>query len=204
MGLKSLLGPAFGIGMGNWIQSGSAPVGSGCQWFGSLDQLPAGWMECDGRSLNRQEYAQLFNVIGTGFGAPDGDTFNLPDLRGMFLRGVSGDSEEDPDKTSRGSLSPGGNTGNAVGSFQDQEFESHDHTMEQSGIHEHALMGRGLRRNGGGFSNSVRLLDVRRLTSFSGGVTSDDGNHTHTIDPTGGSETRPKNVYVYFMIKVQE
>lgn len=54
------------------------------------------WLLCDGRAVNRTEYAELFNVIGTGFGGGDGiNTFNLPDYRGKFLRGLGGDSAAD-------------------------------------------------------------------------------------------------------------
>lgn len=40
-----------------------------------------GWFICDGRELDREEYAELFAIIGTSFGAGDGKTtFNLPDF----------------------------------------------------------------------------------------------------------------------------
>ena len=40
-----------------------------------------GWLICDGRELDRKEYAELFAIIGTSFGAGDGKTtFNLPDF----------------------------------------------------------------------------------------------------------------------------
>ena len=51
-------------------------------------QAPEGWLECDGSALDRSVYAGLFQVIGTVFGQGDGSsTFNLPDLRGEFIRG---------------------------------------------------------------------------------------------------------------------
>lgn len=50
---------------------------------------PDGWLACDGAAVSRAEYGALFGVIGTLFGAGDGDlTFNLPDLRGEFVRGL--------------------------------------------------------------------------------------------------------------------
>ena len=42
---------------------------------------PTGWHLCDDTALNRTTYARLFAVIGTTYGAPDGSTFNVPDLR---------------------------------------------------------------------------------------------------------------------------
>ena len=44
-----------------------------------------GWLLCDGRSLPRETYQDLFNLIGTSFGSIDADSFNLPDYRGRTL-----------------------------------------------------------------------------------------------------------------------
>lgn len=49
---------------------------------------PAGWLKANGAAVSRTAYANLFAAIGTTFGAGDGfNTFNLPDLRGEFIRG---------------------------------------------------------------------------------------------------------------------
>lgn len=49
---------------------------------------PAGWLKANGAAISRTAYAALFAAIGTTYGAGDGfNTFNLPDLRGEFLRG---------------------------------------------------------------------------------------------------------------------
>ncbi len=54
------------------------------------------WFLCDGQEINRVTYSELFAIIGTKFGAGDGTTtFNLPDYRGKFLRGLGGDSASD-------------------------------------------------------------------------------------------------------------
>ena len=42
---------------------------------------PTGWHLCDDTALSRSTYARLFAVIGTTYGAGDGSTFNVPDLR---------------------------------------------------------------------------------------------------------------------------
>ena len=48
---------------------------------------PNGWLKANGAAVSRTTYAALFSAIGTTFGAGDGrTTFNLPDLRGEFLR----------------------------------------------------------------------------------------------------------------------
>ena len=50
---------------------------------------PEGWLLCDGREVLRDVFADLFNMLGTSFGSGDGKTtFNLPDLRGEFIRGL--------------------------------------------------------------------------------------------------------------------
>ena len=49
---------------------------------------PTGWLKANGAAVSRTAYSDLFAAIGTTFGAGDGvNTFNLPDLRGEFLRG---------------------------------------------------------------------------------------------------------------------
>ncbi|WP_438002932.1 phage tail protein [Sorangium sp. So ce321] len=49
---------------------------------------PHGWVMCNGSSVNRSTYADLFNVIGISYGAGDGvSTFGLPDLRGRVAVG---------------------------------------------------------------------------------------------------------------------
>ena len=50
---------------------------------------PTGWLLCDGSAVSRTTYANLFNMVGTTFGAGNGSTtFNLPDLRGRAIIGV--------------------------------------------------------------------------------------------------------------------
>ncbi|MGE4169567.1 MAG: phage tail protein [Candidatus Margulisiibacteriota bacterium] len=54
----------------------------------SDSQVPAGWLPCDGRAVSRATYGSLYAKIGTTYGSGDGtSTFNLPDLRGVFVRG---------------------------------------------------------------------------------------------------------------------
>lgn len=54
------------------------------------------WLLCDGSAVSRTTYADLFALIGDNFGEGDGSTtFNLPDYRGKFLRGLGGDSAAD-------------------------------------------------------------------------------------------------------------
>lgn len=56
------------------------PIGTGMDYFGTT--APTNYMFADGRLLSRTEYAALFAIIGTTYGAGDGETtFNLPDKR---------------------------------------------------------------------------------------------------------------------------
>lgn len=56
--------------------------------FFAADSPPPHFLECNGAAISRTAYAALFAVIGETFGAGNGSTtFNLPDLRGEFVRG---------------------------------------------------------------------------------------------------------------------
>lgn len=69
---------------------GSANINAtpaGAIQFFAMKTAPVGWLKANGTALSRTVYANLFTAIGTMFGAGDGKTtFNLPDLRGYFLR----------------------------------------------------------------------------------------------------------------------
>lgn len=63
-------------------------VPSGTVLYFAGQTAPAGWLKANGAAVSRTAYATLFAAIGTTYGAGDGrSTFNLPDLRGEFLRG---------------------------------------------------------------------------------------------------------------------
>lgn len=82
-------------------------------WF-AASSAPADYLECDGAAVSRTTYADLFAVVGTTFGAGDGSTtFNLPDLRGEFVRGWDNGRGVD--------------SGRSFGSSQTDEFKSHTH-----------------------------------------------------------------------------
>ena len=68
------------------------PAGIIAAWPGNTP--PDGWLVCNGATVSRTTYADLFAAIGTTFGAGDGSTtFELPDYQGDFLRGyLSGTS----------------------------------------------------------------------------------------------------------------
>lgn len=97
------------------ISSYTSPVGSIIAHASNI--APSGWVECDGRALSRVVYHTLFDVIGTRFGSGDGvNTFNVPDLRGEFIRGWSNARSVDSSRV--------------FGSWQADEFKSHTHQMK--------------------------------------------------------------------------
>lgn len=59
------------------------------------DNVPAGWLLCNGAAISRDDYADLFAVIGTTYGNGDGSTtFNLPDMVGRVVVGRDGSQGE--------------------------------------------------------------------------------------------------------------
>jgi len=76
---------------------------------------PDGWLLCDGEEVSRTNYARLFEAIGTIYGEGDGSTtFNLPDMRGLFVRGHDSSGKHDLKRE--------------FGSYQDDQIQSHSHS----------------------------------------------------------------------------
>ena len=88
----------------------SVPVGSVIPYLGVADGLNnlagQGWLVCDGRSLATTDYPALNQAIGSAYGSVGAGYFNLPQLAGMFLRGVDPNGKVDPDRASRTSPDP--------------------------------------------------------------------------------------------------
>lgn len=157
------------------------PVGAVITFAGAV--CPTGYLLANGSAISRTDYEDLFNVIGTSHGEGDGTTtFHLPDYRGRFLRGVYGAAGNDPDAASRIAMNTGGNTGDNVGSVQDDQLRSHNHVIPA--------------RTGPGAS----MHDQTSRLSAGTATASADFNFTAMQD-TGGNETRPKNAYVNFCVK---
>lgn len=165
---------ASGSGVGT-----SLPAGIIMPFAGEASKIPAGWELCDGRAISRTTFRDLFNVIGTVWGEGDGSsTFHLPDMQGMFLRGHDPSQLVDVDAGTRSATNPGGNTGNSVGTTQGYQVQAHSHTIN------------------GEFNNQCCGADIAMYTYYNGNPRS-----TSTVN-YGGSETRPVNVAVNYIIKV--
>lgn len=63
-------------------------IGEIVTFAGSTNPNPGQWLLCDGASLDRATYTELFTCIGTTYGSVDSSHFNLPDLRGRTIVGV--------------------------------------------------------------------------------------------------------------------
>lgn len=117
---------------------------------------PSGWLVCDGSAVSRAYYADLFSAIGTVYGAGDGSTtFNLPDLRGEFLRGLDSGRGVDAAR--------------ALGSAQGEAYKSHTHTGSSSNTGSHTHTG------------SVTVNSNGAHTHTVSGTAASAGAHTHTV-----------------------
>jgi len=82
----------------------------------AMSSAPAGFIKANGAAVSRTTYSALFAAIGTTFGSGDGSTtFNVPDLRGEFIRGWDDSREVD--------------SGRGFGSSQSHQLQEHTHTV---------------------------------------------------------------------------
>jgi len=170
------------------LQEALCPPGTITAFGGHPNRIPAGWLLCDGRAVSSGVFPRLHFAVSTNWGAgiPSGtNDFSLPDLRGLFLRGVNGTrtnftqtttNSVDPDFLLRTNGLLGGNSGNMAGSLQMDAFKRHQHNM-RGGYSGEPL---------GSFSSTYPVAGVYGSGSFWA---------------EGEDETRPKNAYVHYIIK---
>jgi len=92
--LESLISEAAGD-LRTYLENAIAQLEGNFVLTGSIlaipySTVPIGYLKCDGSSLLREDYADLFEKIGTTYGAADDYHFNIPDYQGVFLRGYGG------------------------------------------------------------------------------------------------------------------
>jgi microcystin-dependent protein len=150
---------------------------------------PTGWLLCDGSAVSRATYAALFSVIGTTYGSGNGSTtFNLPDLRGEFIRGL--DNGRGVDSGRALGTSQGDATRNITGSWR---------------THSGSFDGRNFAVGGTGGAYASQVSSAFG-TADSWQTSSTNRNFTEvTFDasrvvPTA-SENRPRNVALLYCIK---
>ena len=168
-----------------------APIG--------MSSAPTGWLACDGSAISRTTYSALFGIIGTTWGTGDGSsTFNVPDLRGAWLRGIgtAGVSGDYVGPTN-------------MGDYQDDQNASHNHGASTSvsvgsvGNHSHGMRW----SSGAGGRNWPEDPYVGNNNSGAMHNTYDVGGHSHSasgstsIGSQGGTEARVYNRGVQYCIK---
>jgi len=95
--------------------------------FAGATSPDVSWLPCDGASVLRADYPDLFTLIGTTYGGVDGTHFNVPDLQGRVGVGV------------------GTGSGLSTYSLGDQGGEeAHALSAAENGIHDHVYVTNGV------------------------------------------------------------
>jgi phage-related tail fiber protein len=98
----------------------TSAVPAGTVIYVAMASAPSGYLKANGAAVSRTTYAVLFAAIGTTFGVGDGSTtFNLPDLRSEFIRGLDDGRGVD--------------SGRALGSLQSEMVGPHTHVVTSPG-----------------------------------------------------------------------
>ena len=117
--------------------SGILPIGQMIGWAGST--IPTGWLVCDGQTIPKGTYPDLYDILLETYGASSATSFVLPNTTLRFLRGVNS-----PGDGTYGSL--GGTfyantsetitfSGNATSNNPTDNFGSHSHNINKSHSH---------------------------------------------------------------------
>lgn len=162
-------------------------VAPGVVAFYPKTTAPSGWLKANGAAVSRSTYAALFSAIGITFGAGNGTTtFNIPDLRGVFIRGLDDGRGVDAGRTLSNTPQGGQN-----------KSHSHTGTAASAGGHAHSIATRVASGDGG--------TGVGSTYGAAGGTyaTASAGAHTHTVTTVadGGTEARPMNIALLACIK---
>lgn len=131
-----------------------------------------GWLLCDGRSLSRESYPELFAIIGTAFGSSSGTTFNLPNCRGRVIGTIGTGS-------GLSARSLGDTVGAETHTLTVAEMPSHSHTITDPG-HSHSipLQSEGFAdmgpdddvTNGSGYNSSISTTGITVNNTGGGGA----------------------------------
>jgi hypothetical protein len=173
-----------GKATGEVFMTGAATCPSGAIEADGSSKLRTGGTGCGGGSC-----ANLFAVYSTTWGSADGTHFNIPDIRGKFVRGYDHAAGNDPDRASRTACVTGGATGDNIGSCQTDAFQDHAHLD---------ALDTGANLNSWGFDGSWSTVtgssSVTSAAQHSSLASSIAGQRTST-------ETRPKNVSMLYCVQ---
>lgn len=174
----------------------STPVGTIHAFGGGV--VPAGWLLCDGSSYAQASFASLYSAIGGAFGT-SGANFNVPDLRGRFLRGTdnmgTGAAGRDSDAGSRTAMNTGGSAGNLIGSIQPHAMQAHYHMV---GIDQAATTGSFAQPQLVGPAGTMNSISYAGQLPYAGNLAPSTSNNSGN---TSTSETRPLNANANYIIK---
>lgn len=181
-------------GSGNLSFQIVAGVPSGSVFCMAVATVPTGYLECNGGAVSRTTYSALFAIIGTNYGTGNGSsTFNLPDLRGEFIRGFDNGKGTD--------------SGRSIASSQGSANISHGHSVGASvndSGHVHATTFDNKKYFPGGGSTTVTYggaggypADTFSMSSANTGISVSISQNN-----AGGSEARPRNIAMMYIIKL--
>lgn len=159
------------------------PIGTIITFAGSIEtyneHLSDCFLICNGQEYSREEYEDLHSVIGTLWGGTGTPNFNVPHLIGRFLRGADPNREvdQDPRYSREDDIN---DAGNRVGTYQGDQIRSHQHFIGDAGQADW---------DGTGYASKQRIRHA------------DEGNAHIRTSTFGGSETRPINAAVLFLIR---
>ena len=164
---------------------------------------PIGWLECDGSSVLRATYPNLFAAIGTTYGSADGTHFSLPDARGYFARAWDHGAGRD--------------SGRTLGSTQTSLLASHTHAASVTDPgHAHGVTDPGHAHGVSGgtsaFTSTAGSNGVAAGSFVTGNIVINAATTGVSVNAattgvsvtnaaTGGAETRPINFAFMFAIK---
>lgn len=179
------------------------PIGS-IQCF-AFNNVPEGWLICDGQMVSADEYPLLYEAIGNTFGELSDGMFRVPDLRGRFIRGWDQSGFIDKDRK--------------FGSPQSDSVSEHSHNVEscsENGRHYHYIGYKHYPTQEANVAYSTyqheHVTDHSDSSKKGNRNTDSDGAHKHDIALGGmrnygeiechiSNETRPKNVALLYCIK---
>lgn len=179
-----------GAGALSWQTVGQAagvPSGTVTAFAGPTP--PSGYLECNGQAISRSTYATLYAAIGNYWGAGDGSTtFNVPDLRGEFLRGLDNGRGVDPGRV-LGSAQADATAVNGMYAVSSVSDPGHRHSTE-SGVDDEGSLPYRVVTDRAGDTLQIRGQTTIALTGI--GVSTVLG---------GDTETRPYNKAMMYIIK---
>ncbi len=155
--------------------------------------VPSGYLKCNGAAVSRTTYADLFNEIGTAFGAGDGSsTFNVPDLRGEFVRGWDD--------------SRGVDSGRNFATAQGDQNKQHNHSASATSTvsdpgHNHVYIDQQAHNEGYRPWKAGDNDCGQRNKNTSNAFTGISVSTSVSVANDGGSEARPRNIAMMYVIK---